>query len=195
MTRATALPCPLRGLSSACASAPVVSSPPERIGAGCATSAFDEDAFVTEYHIRVSEPQDLLAVARLIERRPDLAADDLTETQTETWARMVRTDGLTVYLAWAAHDAVGTTALLVMPHITYSCRPTAFVESMYVREEHRRHGVARMMVERLLDDERRAGCYKVQLLTHKRHASDGAHAFYRSMGFYAEAEGFRIYLS
>ena len=33
-----------------------------------------------------------------------------------------------------------------------------------------------------------------QLLTHERHATDGAHAFYRSVGFTAEAEGFRLYL-
>ena len=158
-------------------------------------NAFDEDALMTEYDIRVAEPHDLLFVARLIERRPDLSTGHLTETQRGTWARMMRTDGLTLYLAWRADDAIGTTALLVMPHITYSCRPTAFLESMYVREQHRRRGVARMMVERLLEDARKAGCYKVQLLTHKRHADDGAHAFYRSMGFDAEAEGFRLYLS
>lgn len=108
---------------------------------------------------------------------------------------MIATDDLTVYVAWHGTDAVGTTALLVMPHITYSCDPTAFIESMYVRDEHRRRGVARMMVERLLDDARSAGCRKVQLLTHKRHACDGAHAFYRSLGFEAEAEGFRLYLN
>lgn len=89
---------------------------------------------------------------------------------------MMRTDDLTVYLAWRGEDAVGTTALLVMAHITNACRPTAFIESMYVRDEHRRRGVARMMVERLLDDASSAGCHKVQLLTHKRHADDGAHA-------------------
>lgn len=63
-----------------------------------------------------------------------------------------------------------------MAHITYVCQPAAFIESMYVRDDHRRRGVARMMVERLLDDASRAGCYKVQLLTHKCHAADGAHA-------------------
>ena len=107
---------------------------------------------------------------------------------------MLLTDDLQVYLAWHGDDAVGTTALLVMPHITYSCRPTAFIESMYVRDQHRRRGVARQMVERLLVDAADAGCHKVQLLTHKRHAEDGAHAFYRALGFEAEAEGFRMYL-
>lgn len=51
-----------------------------------------------------------------------------------------------------------------------------------------------MMMERLLQDARAASCRKVQLLTHKRHAEDGAHTFYRSLGFKAEAEGFRTYL-
>lgn len=43
--------------------------------------AFDEDAFMTAYDIRVAEPHDLLSVARLIERRPDLPTRDLTETR------------------------------------------------------------------------------------------------------------------
>ena len=146
------------------------------------------------YAIQGARADDLLAVARLIDRRPGLSEEDLTERQRATWARMLLTDDLTVYLAWHGDDAVGTTALLVMPHITYACRPTGFIESMYVRDEHRRRGVARRMVERLLVDARDAGCHKVQLLTHKRHAQDGAHAFYRSMGFEAEAEGFRMYL-
>jgi GNAT superfamily N-acetyltransferase len=151
-------------------------------------------ARVSDYSVGTARPEHLVAVARLIERRPDLSAADLSQRHHETWARMMRTDNLTVYLAWRGDDAVGTTALLVMPHITYACRPTAFIESMYVRDEHRRLGVGRMMAERLLDDATSAGCHKVQLLTHKRHADDGAHAFYRSLGFHAEAEGFRMYL-
>jgi GNAT superfamily N-acetyltransferase len=103
---------------------------------------------------------------------------------------MLLTDDLSVYLASHGDDAVGTTAFLVMPHLAHACRPTAFIESMYVRDEHRRRGVARRMVERLLVDAGDAGCHKVQLLTHKRHVQDGAHDFYRSLGFEAEAEGF-----
>lgn len=148
-----------------------------------------------DYQIATAAPQDLVEVARLIDRRPGLTADELTDQQQATWARMMQTEDLTVYLAWHDADAVGTTALLVMPHITYACRPTAFIETMYVRDEHRRRGVARLMIEQLLDDARTVGCHKVQLLTHKRHASDGAHVLYHSMGFEAEAEGFRLYLN
>lgn len=107
---------------------------------------------------------------------------------------MMGTTDLTVYLAERGAVPVGYTASLLMPHLTYGCRPTVFVESMHVLEEHRRRGVARQMVDRLLADARGAGCHKVQLLTHKRHATDGAHDFYASLGFEPEAEGFRLYL-
>lgn len=146
------------------------------------------------YAVRMATGRDLLHVVRLIERKPHLNGDDLTPRHKAAWSRMTTTSDLTVYLAELAGEAVGTTAMLLMPHVTYDCRPTAFVESMYVRDDHRRQGVARMMLRRLLDDARRAGCHKVQLLSHKRHSADGAHRLYRSAGFVDEAEGFRLYL-
>jgi GNAT superfamily N-acetyltransferase len=81
-----------------------------------------------------------------------------------------------------------------MPHLTYDSRPTAFVEPLVVAQAHRRRGVGRLLMHRLVDDARRARVHKVQILSHKRHADDGAHDFYRSLGFSAEAEGFRLYL-
>ncbi len=149
---------------------------------------------MTTYEVRIAHPGDLLAVVRLIEREAGLSAEALSSVQRATWERMMATPDLTVYLVYAGDEAVGTTAMLVMPHVTYACRPTAFIESMYVLDEHRRQGVARMMIERLLADARDLGCHKVQLLTHKRHADDGAHDLYHALGFVAEAEGFRQYL-
>ena len=56
-------------------------------------------------------------------------------------------------------------------------------------------GVATLLLEQLLADARSADCYEVQLLSHKRHASDGAHALYSGLGLAPEAEGFRNYLT
>lgn len=146
------------------------------------------------FAVRHAEVDDLLAVARLIELAPGLTDEQLSPLQRATWDRMMGTGDLTVYLAERDGDPVGYTAGLQMPHLTYSCRPTLFIESMHVLESHRRRGVARRMLERLLVDARADGCHKVQLLTHKRHAVDGAHDLYRSLGFVPEAEGFRLYL-
>ena len=146
------------------------------------------------YIVRPAVADDLLAAVRLIGGTPDLGDDQVSNDQRETWRRMMRTDGLALYLADRDGESVGYTASLQMPHLTYDCRPTVFIESMHVLQAHRRRGVARRLVERVLSDARAAGCHKVQLLTHKRHATDGAHDFYRSLGFVAEAEGFRLYL-
>jgi GNAT superfamily N-acetyltransferase len=144
--------------------------------------------------VRPAGPGDLPGVLRVLHRDPDLGPADASERERATWDRMLATDGLTVYLATEGHDVVGTVTLLVMPNLGYGCRPSAFVEAMVVADSHRRRGVGRALVERLLADAAAAGCHKVQLLTHKRHASDGAHDFYRALGFTAEAEGFRLYL-
>jgi len=110
------------------------------------------------------------------------------------WERIQTTPNVTVFLAESGTEAVGTACLSVLPNITYDCRPTAFIEAVVVKYAHRRRGVARSVLVDALHDARRAECHKVQLLTHKRHATDGAHDLYRSLGFVAEAEGFRLYL-
>ena len=79
-----------------------------------------------------------------------------------------------------------------MPNVTSGCAPTAFIEAVVVRPSHRRRGIAKAMLQRILTDARVAGCNKVRLLSHKRHASDGAHRRYTSLGFEPEAEGLRL---
>lgn len=106
----------------------------------------------------------------------------------------MRTPDLTVYLAEVGGEIVGTASAMVMPNVTYECAPTLFVEAVVVSPSHRRRGIATAIMRRVLADARAVGCNKVQLLSHKRHATDGAHQLYTSLGFEPEAEGFRIYL-
>lgn len=108
---------------------------------------------------------------------------------------MMRAEHLTVYLAEIDGDPVGTATAMTMPNLTYDCCPTTFVEAVVVVHDRRRQGIATAIMGRVLGDARAAGCNKVQLLSHKRHVSDGAHRLYTSLGFEAEAEGFRLYLT
>ncbi|WP_436771674.1 N-acetyltransferase family protein [Yinghuangia sp. YIM S09857] len=147
--------------------------------------------------IREAAPDDLLRILAVHARgtpggQPPSAASEL---QQRTWDRMLRCDELTVYLAdLGGAEPVGTATVLVMPNVTYDCAPSAFIEAVVVAEEYRRRGIATAILRRVLEDLRAAGCHKVQLLSHKRHMDDGAHALYTSLGFTAEAEGFRRYL-
>jgi len=147
--------------------------------------------------VRPAQAGDLLAVLRL--HAHDLSADEAptsaTARQQETWEQMLATENLSVYVADdEAAGTVGTATMLTMPNLGYDCRPSAFIEAMVVAANHRRRSVGRLLLKHALADAEAQGCRKIQLLTHKRHVDDGAHAFYRSLGFTAEAEGFRRYL-
>ena len=144
--------------------------------------------------VRPAGRSDLPGVLRVQRRDPDLRPAAVSQRERTTWDRMLATGGLTVYVATERDEVVGTVTLLLVPNLGYDCRPSAFVEAMVVAGPHRRRGVGRALIDRLLTDAAAAGCHKVQLLTHKRHATDGAHDFYRAVGFTAEAEGFRRYL-
>jgi len=139
--------------------------------------------------IREASSGDLLGVLGVLDQRIGSA----TELEERTWERMMRSEDLTVYLAEVDGEPVGTATQMVMPHVTYDCAPTAFIEAVVVTAAHRRKGIASALLRRLLQDAQTAGCNKIQLLSHKRHA-DGAHGLYTSLGFEPEAEGFRLYL-
>lgn len=146
--------------------------------------------------VRTAGPDDLPSVLAVHARRapggePPRSA---SESEERVWQRMTRSQDLTVYLAESGGEPVGTATVMVMPNVTYDCAPTAFVEAVVVVAEQRRRGMASGIMRRVLDDLSAAGCDKVQLLSHKRHAEDGAHSLYTSLGFVPEAEGFRLYL-
>jgi GNAT superfamily N-acetyltransferase len=145
--------------------------------------------------IRRAGRDDLLDVLGVQARSDESMQAPRTASELEltTWACMMATEGLTVYLAEVEGEAVASATLLLMPNLTYGCAPTAFVEGVVVVVAHRRQGVATTLLRRVLEDTRRAGCNKIQILSHKRHATDGAHRLYTALGFEPEAEGFRLY--
>jgi GNAT superfamily N-acetyltransferase len=150
----------------------------------------------SSFTIRNADLEDLDAVLRILAvgGSEGLTPQPPSELELRTWDRMMHSDDLTVYLSEIDGEGVGTAALMTMPHVTYHCAPTAFIEAVVVVPGYRRKGVATGLMERALRDAQSLGCNKVQLLSHKRHAVDGAHRLYESLGFEAEAEGFRLYL-
>jgi GNAT superfamily N-acetyltransferase len=138
---------------------------------------------------RVAGEADLPAVLRVLSRASSQgsALRYPSDLERQTWARMMHTDDLTVYQGEIDGEPIATAALLVMPHLTYECAPTAFIEAVVVVPEYRRKGFATGLVQRTLSDARELGCNKVQLLSHKRHVADGAHRLYEKLGF--EPEG------
>lgn len=154
-----------------------------------------------EYRVRRATTPDLGAVRAVLAEnqvsRPPRAEmpAEASRREISMWERMAATSDLTVYLAELGGEPIGTASMMLMPNITYDCRPSAFIEAVVVKYANRRRDVATLLMQQAFDDARAAACFKIQLLSHKRHADDGAHRLYQSLGFTPEAEGFRLYLS
>jgi GNAT superfamily N-acetyltransferase len=86
---------------------------------------------------------------------------------------------------------VGTADLLIVTNLTHHGQPWAIVENVIVTASAQRIGVGRALLGHLIDLARASGCCKLQLISGKHRAE--AHAFYRSMGLVAVAEGFKLY--
>jgi GNAT superfamily N-acetyltransferase len=157
------------------------------------------------FDVRPALVRDLSSVLSVLaQNQAESPSDDVlsdrrvavSDKQIAMWHRVQASPDVTVYVAEnASGAAVGTACLSILPNITYDCRPTAFIEAVVVTYAHRRQGVASLLMEHLLADASAADCHKVQLLSHKRHAHDGAHDLYARLGFVPEAEGFRLYLT
>lgn len=88
-------------------------------------------------------------------------------------------------------ELVGTADLVMISQLTHRGEPWAIVENVIVTSAARRTGVGTALLGHLIERARAAGCCKVQLISGKHRAE--AHAFYRSAGMSAVAEGFKLY--
>jgi GNAT superfamily N-acetyltransferase len=89
-------------------------------------------------------------------------------------------------------EVVGTVDVLIAPNLTHYAQPWALVENVVVAEHARRCGAGRALMLRAIELAREADCYKVNLISGNER--NGAHDFYRSLGFEATGQGFKTYL-
>jgi GNAT superfamily N-acetyltransferase len=85
----------------------------------------------------------------------------------------------------------GTADMVIVANLTHRGAPWAIIENVVVAADSRRRGVATQMMAHLIELAHRSRCCKAQLLSGKQRT--GAHAMYRSTGFEAVAEGFKVY--
>jgi GNAT superfamily N-acetyltransferase len=144
--------------------------------------------------IRICHEPDLAPVLAVHQAHAGRENEHPSHREQQTWAQMMATPDILVFLAEESEQPIGTATLTMLPNLTYSCAPSAILEAVVVVPTQRRRGVGSALVDAALDEARVRGADKIQLLSHKRHADDGAHALYFRTGFVAEAEGFRRYL-
>ncbi|MHB8066559.1 MAG: GNAT family N-acetyltransferase [Desulfobaccales bacterium] len=98
-----------------------------------------------------------------------------------------------LFAAEAAGEILGVFAMLIMDNLGHRGAPVALVEDVVVREDRRRRGIGRDMMQFAMDRAREKGCYKLALSSNKNR--EGAHRFYESLGFQKHGCSFLVELN
>jgi GNAT superfamily N-acetyltransferase len=88
-------------------------------------------------------------------------------------------------------EVVGSGDLLIVPNLSHNALPWAVVENVIIEERMRRQGIARELMQHMIDMAKQSGCYKIGLSSNKKRTP--AHRMYESLGFKQYGYGYRIY--
>ena len=87
---------------------------------------------------------------------------------------------------------VGTLQVTIIPGLPRFGMKRGLLENVHVRPDQRGNGIGTQMVQWAISYCREAGCGLVQLTSNKLRLD--AHRFYRTLGFEATHEGFKLFL-
>lgn len=142
--------------------------------------------------VREVNEADIPRILELYEELTEEKIDISSDTVHRVYDEITAMPNQEFMVAEKDNLVVGTLFLQIVPNLTHNAHPWGILENMVVDSRFRRQGIGRLLIEHALLRCHEAGCYKIQLLSHKRRT--GAHEFYRSLGFEESALGFRLYL-
>jgi predicted N-acetyltransferase YhbS len=121
-----------------------------------------------------------------LNRKP--GADDYRRA----FAKIRAATGQELLVAEEEGKVIGTMMLIIVPNLSHGGLPWAGVENVMVDSDYRRQGIGRLLMDYVLAQAKKAGCYKIQLISDKSRKE--AHKFYKALGYKASGHGFRMYL-
>ena len=132
--------------------------------------------------IRAARAEDLPRLLPLFRHldAPDEAPPD-PDAARDAFVRLLRTDGVTVFVAEMPPVLVATCTLFVMANLTHGARPHALIENVATLASHRQRGLGSAVLHAAATAAREAGCYKVVLSTGSQRES--TLRFYETAGF------------
>lgn len=144
--------------------------------------------------VRRAVPGDLTDVVRLLAQlAPAWTAGpeipQVTARDELVWSAILAEDRRVVLVAEGSGSVAGVADVVVVASLLDGGVPHAVLDSLVVDAPCRGRGIGRALVSGVRRAARDAGCCRVELLSSKDLSR--AHAFYRTVGFGAVAEGFR----
>lgn len=110
--------------------------------------------------------------------------DDATSSSgilVDTWAKILQDPAHTYVGAFVGGMLCSAANASIVLNLTRGGRPFAVIENVVTHPSHRRRGLAKAVISRLLQLCELAGCDKVMLLSSSSRVE--AHSFYRTLGF------------
>ena len=147
---------------------------------------------IMDIKIRKAAESDLPAVLRLY-AQPGMDNERVltVDAAAKILGRMASYPEYAVYVATANDGSVvGTFALLVMDNLAHMGTPSAVVEDVCVDEQLRGQGIGKAMMHFAMEFARQRGCYKLALSSNA--SREGAHEFYRTLGFAQHGLSFHV---
>jgi GNAT superfamily N-acetyltransferase len=147
--------------------------------------------------VRLATKDDIPRILELYEQlsigtaNAELNRSPTLEEYRSVFTEFTRIPRHEILVAEYNREVVGTIVFLIEPNLSHRALPWALVENVIVDEKYRRYGFGKLLMEYAINRAKEAGCYRVVLTSDKRRKE--AHQFYRSLGFEASAEGFRLY--
>jgi predicted GNAT family acetyltransferase len=102
------------------------------------------------------------------------------DSATSVWNQALYS-GVTYFVAESRGTIVATCYIAIIPNITKQCSPIGFIENIITSDSYRRLGIAKRLLEAVVEYAKAQGCYKVTLQSNVKRTV--AHEFYKSVGF------------
>lgn len=147
--------------------------------------------------IKLATEEDIVRIVELYRElaittsQVELSQGPSPDDYRRVFAEIFAVPGHELLVAEYQGEVVGTMVLLIVPNLSHSACPWAFVENLVIDRRHRRRGLGRLLMDYAIARAKEVGCYKIVLHSNKTRRE--AHRFYHSLGFVASAYGFSLY--
>lgn len=131
--------------------------------------------------IREVGEKDLHDLLQLYMQLHDNPKPEFTKELSELWESILEDKNHHIIVAEEEGRIVSSCVCVIIPNLTRSQRPYAFVENVITDEAYRRKGLARACLDYAKGLAEKENCYKMMLLTGSR--EEGTLRFYERAGY------------
>ena len=131
--------------------------------------------------VREIRETDLPALLALYLSLHETAVPEMTEHLKTTWQTILADKNHHILVNEVDGQLVSSCVCVIIPNLTRSVRPYAFIENVVTDEHHRGKGYATQCLQAARELAKAAGCYKMMLLTGSK--DPATLRFYQSAGY------------